>query len=109
MFCPQCGKEHTEKINFCCNCGTAMFTPVMPRKKLARSRTDRKVAGVCGGFADYMDIDPSLIRVAWIMLVFLGGWGLLGYLVAWIIMPEQPLVQPAPVVAPSVAPQPASR
>src|SRR5579862_2633554 len=58
MFCPQCGKEYTQRVNFCCHCGAALSVPpARPRKKLARSRTDRKIAGVCGGFADYLELD----------------------------------------------------
>jgi phage shock protein C len=78
-----------------------LFTPVATSpKKLFRSRTDRKIAGVCGGFAEYLDVDATLVRVLWLMLVFFGGWGLLGYLIAWIVMSQEPLRQPA------VAPQP---
>ena len=106
MFCPQCGKEHTERVNFCCQCGTAMFTPATPRKKLTRSKTDKKIAGVCGGFAEYLELDSTLVRVLWLMLAFFGGWGLIGYIVAWIIMPGEPAAQSAPAAAPSAAPQP---
>jgi len=66
-------------------------------KKLARSRTDRKIAGVCGGFATYFDLDVTLVRILWLMLAFIGGWGILGYFIAWIAMPEEraPKVSPA--------------
>jgi phage shock protein C len=103
MFCPQCSKEYTQRVNFCCQCGTALFTPVATSpKKLVRSRTDRKIAGVCAGFADYLELDVTLVRILWLMLVLFGGWGLLGYLIAWIVMPQEPLRQPA------VAPQPSA-
>ena len=105
MFCPQCGKEFTDRVNFCCQCGTALFTPAVRRKPLALSRTNRKIAGVCGGFAEYLDLDPTLIRILWVMLVIFGGCGLLAYLIAWIIMPEEPLVQPSPSPAPAASPQ----
>jgi phage shock protein C len=106
MFCPQCGREYSQRVNFCCHCGAAMSVPVqMPQKKLARSRTDKKIAGVCGGFAEYLDMDVTLVRLLWIMLVFVGGWGAIGYLVAWIIMPEEPAFSPAPVVTQTAAPQ----
>ena len=94
MFCPQCGKEYSERVNFCCQCGTALATPVPTvQKKLTRSRTDKKIAGVCGGFADYLDLDPTLVRIVWLMLALFGGWGILGYIIAWIVMPEGPLPQ----------------
>ncbi len=73
MFCPQCGREYTDRVNFCCQCGAAMFTPVAPRKKLARSRTDNKIAGVCGGVAEYLDVDSTLIRILWLMTALFIG------------------------------------
>ena len=108
MFCPQCGKQYAERVNFCCQCGAAMFTPTRPEKKLQRSRSDSKIAGVCGGFADYLDMDVTLVRLIWLMLIFVGGWGLIGYIVAWIIMPTQPLAESAKASAPSAAPEPAT-
>jgi len=76
-------------------------------KKLTRSRTDSKIAGVCGGFADYLELDVTLVRILWLMLVLFGGWGLLGYLIAWIVMPQEPLRQPAVAPQPSASAQPA--
>jgi len=105
MFCPQCGKEFTDRVNFCCQCGTALFTPAARRKPLSRSRTNRKIAGVCAGFAEYLDLDPTLIRILWVMLVVFGGCGLLAYLIAWIIMPEEPLPQVSITAAPAASPQ----
>jgi len=106
MFCPQCGKEYANRVNFCCQCGTALSKPPAPRKPLSRSRTDRKIAGVCAGFADYLDIDPSLVRILWVALVVIGGCGLLAYIIAWIIMPEEKLPQISPAPAPGATPQP---
>jgi phage shock protein C len=59
-------------------------------RKLYRSRTDRKLAGVCGGLAQYFNADPTLIRVLFVVLALLGGPGLVIYLVLWIIVPEEP-------------------
>jgi Putative stress-responsive transcriptional regulator len=59
-------------------------------KRLYRSRNDRKLAGVCGGIAEYYGWDPTLVRVAWIVLTLLGGSGILIYLVMWLVMPESP-------------------
>jgi len=108
VFCPQCGREYAQKVNFCCHCGAAMFTAPAPRKKLARSRSDKKIAGVCGGFAEYLEIDSTLVRLLWIMLVFFGGWGLVAYLVAWLIMPVEPVPQAVPAAAPVATSQPAA-
>lgn len=59
------------------------------QKKLARSKRDRKIAGVCAGIADYFDIDPTLVRIVFIFLGVPGGApGILIYLALWLIMPE---------------------
>ncbi len=60
-------------------------------KKLYRSRTDSILAGVCGGLAEYFDIDPSLVRVGAVLLTLAWGAGLLAYLVLWLIVPQKPL------------------
>ncbi|MFH1161275.1 MAG: PspC domain-containing protein [bacterium] len=60
-------------------------------KKLTRSRKDRVIGGVCGGLAKYMNTDPVLLRVIWAIFFFAGGMGLLAYIIAWIIMPEEPV------------------
>ena len=57
-------------------------------KKLRRSKDDRWVAGVCGGIAEYFDIDGTLIRVLFILFGFAVGGSLLIYIILWIIMPE---------------------
>jgi len=59
-------------------------------KKLYRSRKNSMIAGVCGGIAEYFDIDPTLVRLLAILIVFLGGVGILAYIIAWIIIPENP-------------------
>jgi phage shock protein C len=61
----------------------------MAREKLTRSNTDKMVAGVCGGLADYLEIDPVLVRLAFIILFFASGIGFLIYLILWIVMPEE--------------------
>ncbi len=61
--------------------------PVEP-KKLRRSRSDRMVAGVCAGLAEYFNIDPVLVRLVFVLLALAGGPGVLLYIVLWIIMPE---------------------
>ncbi len=108
MFCPQCGKEYSQRVNFCCHCGAALSVPAPTRtKKLARSRNDKKIAGVCGGFAEYFDLDATLIRILWLMLVIFGGCGVLAYLIAWIVMPQEPLPVAASAAASHIVQQPA--
>ena len=62
------------------------------RKKLYRSTTDKKIAGVCGGIGAYLDIDPTLVRLGWIALTVLTGVapGVIGYIIAAIVMPKEP-------------------
>lgn len=58
------------------------------RKRLYRSDTDKMVAGVCGGIAAYFDIDPTLVRLIWVLFCLAGGSGLLAYIIAAIIIPR---------------------
>lgn len=60
-------------------------------KKLYRSRTDKRFAGVCGGIADYFNIDASLVRLITFILIFFTQIGLLFYIAAWLIIPEEPI------------------
>jgi phage shock protein PspC (stress-responsive transcriptional regulator) len=59
-------------------------------KRLYRSRSDRKIAGVCGGIAEHFGWDPTLVRLGWVLLTLMGGSGVLIYLVLWLVMPESP-------------------
>ena len=59
-------------------------------RKLYRSRTNRQVAGVCGGLAQYFNLDATLIRILFVVLAVLGGSGLLLYAAMWIIVPNEP-------------------
>jgi len=61
----------------------------MEPKRLYRSRKERIIGGVCGGLGYYFDIDPVFIRLIWAVLFFVGGIGLLAYIIAWIIVPEE--------------------
>ena len=61
------------------------------QKKLYRSRTDRKIAGVCGGMAEYFNIDSTIIRLVWVLLIIFLGTGLLAYIIAVIVIPDAPL------------------
>ncbi|MBS3811220.1 MAG: PspC domain-containing protein [Halanaerobiales bacterium] len=60
-------------------------------KKIYRSQKNKVIGGVCGGIGEYFDIDPVLIRLIFIILFFSLGIGFLGYIIAWIIIPEKPL------------------
>ncbi|SET73637.1 phage shock protein C (PspC) family protein [Natronincola peptidivorans] len=58
-------------------------------KKLYLSETDKKLAGVCGGIAEYFDIDPTLVRLGWVVFSLAGGAGVLGYIISALIIPRK--------------------
>lgn len=58
-------------------------------KKLYRSEENRKIAGVCGGIGEYFDIDPSILRLIWLVLIFFGGFGIIAYIIAFVIIPRR--------------------
>jgi phage shock protein C len=62
----------------------------MEPKRIYRSKYDRLLGGVCAGLGNYFNVDPVLIRVVWAVSFFIGGVGFFGYLLAWIIIPEDP-------------------
>ena len=59
-------------------------------KKLYRSRREKKLAGVCGGLATYLNVDVSVIRLIWVLAVLFAGCGLLAYIVCALVIPEEP-------------------
>ena len=61
----------------------------MNNKKLYRSLADKKLCGVCGGLGEYFEVDPTLIRLLWVIFTFMGGAGLLAYIICAIIVPQQ--------------------
>lgn len=60
------------------------------QKKLYRSAQDKKIAGVCAGLAEYLNIDSTIVRLLLVVFCLLGGAGILLYLIAWLIIPEKP-------------------
>lgn len=71
-------------------------TAASPLPRLVRSHADKRIAGVCGGLAEYFDVDPTIVRVTWVILSIVAGaiiFGIVAYLIAWFIIP------PAPVAA----------
>lgn len=98
MYCNYCGKVIPEDANLCAYCGRRV-EGVVARERLVRPRQNRKVAGVCAGFAEYFDLDVTLIRIVWVLCVVCAGVGALAYLVCWIVIPEEPLMLAAPPAA----------
>lgn len=80
------------------------------RKRLYRSCKDKVLGGVAGGLGEYFDIDPAIIRLALVLIALAGGTGILAYIVAWVVIPEDPackqtkaVAKPTPQVAPKVS------
>ena len=99
MTCPNCNKEIAVGSKFCYNCGAqqppsgseAGLSPATgAHKRLMRSSTDKKIAGVCAGLADYFAVDVTIIRVVWLLLFLCAGTGLLAYIILWIVLPVAP-------------------
>src|SRR5438034_1555292 len=105
MYCCNCGKKLEDEARYCSVCGTAR-PPVRPpttafQLPLSRVREGKKLAGVCGGFARYFEIDVTLVRIFWVLLTICPPLpGIIAYIVCWIAMPQDP----APL---SNAPRPA--
>jgi phage shock protein C len=99
MFCTQCGVELGQKDRFCPQCArpTEVAGPRQSEQsRLTRDVQNRKIAGVCAGFARYMGVDVVLVRVIWLALAFCTGVGFIAYIVAWVVMPKD---HPAVVVS----------
>jgi phage shock protein C len=69
---------------------TTMSEPATGPKRLYRSRSERMIAGVCGGIAEYFNIDPTVVRVIALATILLPGPSIIAYLIAWLIVPEAP-------------------
>jgi len=102
MFCTRCGSELRETDRFCSQCGTNIAAPhaapqgsYAPPRPLARIMYQKKIAGVCAGFARYFDCDVTLMRVIWLIMAFATGVGFIAYVVAWIIMTKEYTPPPA--------------
>jgi phage shock protein C len=99
MLCAKCQRDIADYSNFCYYCGARQQTArVYERpRRVHRSLIDSKIAGVCGGLAEYFDMDPTLVRLLWVIVTVFTGFvpGIFVYLLAWIIMPVAPIaVQP---------------
>lgn len=102
MFCTACGTQLKDNDRFCSSCGQATAPGAGPvssgwqappppsgaAKRLMRTMGDKKIAGVCGGVAQFFGVDSTLVRFVWLVSFLAWGVGLLAYVVAWIVMPR---------------------
>ena len=90
MFCNYCGKAIQDDARVCAYCGRLVLGLSQPRR-LERSRQDRKIGGVCGGMAKYWASDPTLVRLVWVFALLLTfPLAIVAYIIAWIVIPEEP-------------------
>ena len=99
MYCRNCGVQGGDSDKFCRECGHQTQLGQDARhqtpQRLYRAMWDKKIAGVCSGFAQYLDVDVTLVRLAVVAgTLFSGGIGLLAYIAAWIIMPSDRYLRP---------------
>ncbi len=59
------------------------------KKKLCKSKSDKKICGVCGGIAEFFDWDSTMVRLAWVLFTILGGSGIIAYIIAALVMPDK--------------------
>jgi phage shock protein C len=101
MFCTRCGLEMADDAAFCSRCGQPTGVPpvarVTPPRRLSRPMHEKKIAGVCAGFARYLDVDPTLMRIIWLVVALTTGVGFIAYIIAWIAMPRDEQVTGFPV------------
>jgi len=108
MICANCQRDIADYSNFCYFCGAQQHaspaSPPRAARRLMRSVVDCKIAGVCGGIAEYLEIDSTLVRLIWVLLVLMPVPlvpAFVGYFVAWLVMPQAPY--PVPQMAPPAA------
>ena len=95
MYCTQCGQQLSDESKFCSQCGKAAGAeaqPPVPHQRLVRVRQGKKIAGVCAGFARYLSMDATLVRVVWVVTALTAGVGFIAYVVCWIAMPYDDVV-----------------
>ncbi len=104
MLCPYCRTENRPGAVKCAACASWMVESP-PVREWYRSRDNRMVAGVCRGMARRFGMPIAALRLAFLLALFLGGWGIVVYVALWIAMPLDPVVALLPAGTPPPPPQ----
>ena len=102
MYCTKCGTQNSDGSRYCTSCGASTAiesspgytassgaTAAAPPRRLRRIMSEKKIAGVCAGFAEYFDMDVTLVRLIWLALVLMPpAPGLIIYIVAMFVLPK---------------------
>lgn len=99
MICPYCRTENLPGATRCAAC-TSWMTDHPPVRDWTRARSGRMLGGVCRGLSARFGVPVAALRLAFLLSVLLGGWGIIAYLALWIAMPLEPLLLPAPAPRP---------
>jgi phage shock protein PspC (stress-responsive transcriptional regulator) len=93
-YCSKCGKKNTDDAKYCKTCGSSIKKndlKVGENKRLYRSGDDKIIGGVCGGIADYFDIEPIFVRILFIIgLIASFGFFIIAYILFWIFIQKNP-------------------
>ena len=106
MYCTQCGVEIGNEDRFCSRCGVrtgvgqAVAQAYAVHKTLMLDKRNKKVAGVCAGFARYFECDIILVRVVWLAVALVTGIGFIAYAAAWMVMPSDRGMEARPAMNP---------
>ena len=91
MYCNFCGKVIQDDAYVCPYCARKV-NYAAPRHRLMRPQVGRRLGGVCAAVAAYFDLDVTLVRLVWLLTIFVPGPTVLAYIICWIVIPEEPEV-----------------
>lgn len=94
MLCPYCRTENHPAATRCAACGSWMVDPP-PIREWTRARDGKVVAGICRGLSQRFAIPVAAVRLAFLLSILFGGWGLVAYVGLWIAMPLAPAIPPS--------------
>jgi phage shock protein C len=87
MYCTRCGAALEAQHRYCWQCGVPTGVDGVKTARLVRPMAEKQIAGVCAGFARYLDMDVTLTRIIWLLVAIFTGIGFIAYIIGWIAMP----------------------